>query len=82
MAALFVTHSVYEAVFLSQRVLVMGDFNTAHAEIDLARPRDNRKNSGFLPAWMATATTRRSHRPTACRTTSRWPLVTGSKEPG
>ncbi len=32
-----------------QRVLVMGDFNTAHQEIDLARPRDNRKNSGFLP---------------------------------
>ena len=31
------------------RVLVMGDFNTAHQEIDLARPKDNRKNSGFLP---------------------------------
>jgi len=31
------------------RVLVMGDFNTAHREIDLARPRDNRKTSGFLP---------------------------------
>jgi exodeoxyribonuclease-3 len=31
------------------RVLVMGDFNTAHREIDLARPRDNRGNSGFLP---------------------------------
>ena len=31
------------------RVLVMGDFNTAHTEIDLARPRDNRKNSGYLP---------------------------------
>jgi exodeoxyribonuclease-3 len=31
------------------RVLVMGDFNTAHTEIDLARPRDNRRNSGFLP---------------------------------
>lgn len=31
------------------RVLVMGDFNTAHKEIDLARPRDNRKTSGFLP---------------------------------
>ncbi len=30
-------------------VLVMGDFNTAHREIDLARPRDNRKTSGFLP---------------------------------
>jgi exodeoxyribonuclease-3 len=31
------------------RVLVMGDFNTAHTELDLARPRDNAKNSGFLP---------------------------------
>jgi exodeoxyribonuclease-3 len=31
------------------RVLVMGDFNTAHREIDLARPRDNARTSGFLP---------------------------------
>lgn len=31
------------------RVLVMGDFNTAHREIDLARPKDNAKTSGFLP---------------------------------
>jgi len=31
------------------RVVVMGDFNTAHREIDLARPRDNRQTSGFLP---------------------------------
>lgn len=31
------------------RVLVMGDFNTAHQEIDLARPKANRKTSGFLP---------------------------------
>jgi len=31
------------------RVLVMGDYNTAHREIDLARPKDNVKNSGFLP---------------------------------
>ncbi|MCB9700638.1 MAG: exodeoxyribonuclease III [Myxococcales bacterium] len=31
------------------RVLVMGDFNTAHQAIDLARPRDNQKTSGFLP---------------------------------
>jgi exodeoxyribonuclease-3 len=29
-------------------VLVMGDFNTAHREIDLARPKDNRGTSGFL----------------------------------
>ena len=27
----------------------MGDYNTAHKEIDLARPKDNRKTSGFLP---------------------------------
>jgi len=31
------------------RVLVMGDFNTAHHEIDLARPRQNTETSGFLP---------------------------------
>ena len=28
---------------------VTGDYNTAHAEIDLARPKTNHKNSGFLP---------------------------------
>lgn len=31
------------------RVLVMGDFNTAHSELDLARPKGNKKSSGFLP---------------------------------
>ena len=31
------------------RVLVMGDYNTAHKDIDLARPKENRKTSGFLP---------------------------------
>lgn len=31
------------------RVLVMGDYNTAHREIDLARPKANTKTSGFLP---------------------------------
>jgi exodeoxyribonuclease-3 len=30
-------------------VLVVGDFNTAHREIDLARPRENKDNSGFRP---------------------------------
>ena len=30
-------------------VFVIGDFNTAHAEIDLARPKENAKSSGFLP---------------------------------
>ncbi len=33
----------------TSRQLVLGDFNTAHCEIDLARPRENRENSGFLP---------------------------------
>ena len=32
-----------------RRVLVLGDFNTAHCEIDLARPKSNHKTSGFLP---------------------------------
>ena len=31
------------------RVLVMGDFNTAHTPLDLARPKDNVRTSGFLP---------------------------------
>ncbi len=30
-------------------VLIIGDFNTAHREIDLARPKENQKTSGFLP---------------------------------
>ncbi len=30
-------------------LIVMGDFNTAHREIDLARPKENRKTSGFCP---------------------------------
>ena len=36
-------------------VVVCGDVNTAHKEIDLARPKDNEKVSGFLPeerAWI------------------------------
>jgi exodeoxyribonuclease-3 len=33
----------------SGRVLVLGDFNTAHREIDLARPRENTGTSGFCP---------------------------------
>jgi len=30
-------------------VIITGDFNTAHNEIDLARPKENEKNTGFLP---------------------------------
>ncbi len=31
------------------RLLICGDVNTAHREIDLARPKENAKVSGFLP---------------------------------
>ena len=34
-------------------VFVAGDFNTAHEAIDLARPKSNRRTSGFLPAERA-----------------------------
>jgi exodeoxyribonuclease III len=30
-------------------IILTGDFNTAHQEIDLARPKENRQTSGFLP---------------------------------
>jgi exodeoxyribonuclease-3 len=36
-------------------VIFCGDINTAHTEIDLARPKENEKNTGFLPeerAWI------------------------------
>jgi exodeoxyribonuclease III len=36
-------------------VIIGGDFNTAHTEIDLANPKQNSKTSGFLPeerAWI------------------------------
>ena len=38
-------------------VVVCGDVNTAHTEIDLARPKDNEKTSGFMPVereWVST----------------------------
>ncbi|MCX6054588.1 MAG: exodeoxyribonuclease III [Chloroflexi bacterium] len=37
------------------KIIITGDFNTAHTEIDLANPKENEKNSGFLPeerAWI------------------------------
>ena len=32
-----------------ERVIVVGDVNTAYAEIDIARPKENSKVSGFMP---------------------------------
>ena len=40
---------------IGRRIVICGDINTAHKEIDLARPKANEKISGFLPeerAWM------------------------------
>ncbi len=37
------------------KIVICGDVNTAHKDIDLARPKENRKISGFLPqecAWL------------------------------
>lgn len=37
-------------------LVICGDVNTAHEEIDLANPKSNRKNTGFLPeerAWVS-----------------------------
>ena len=33
----------------NKNIIVVGDYNTAHKEIDLARPGPNAKTSGFLP---------------------------------
>jgi exodeoxyribonuclease III len=36
-----------------RQVVVCGDFNTAHQEIDIARPKENVKVSGFMPVERA-----------------------------
>ena len=38
-----------------KNIIICGDYNTAHKEIDLARPKENSNTSGFLPqerAWI------------------------------
>ncbi|OQX87727.1 exodeoxyribonuclease III [candidate division KSB1 bacterium 4484_87] len=38
-----------------KKIIICGDVNTAHKEIDLAHPKENEKRSGFLPeerAWI------------------------------
>jgi exodeoxyribonuclease-3 len=44
-----------------ERLIICGDFNTAHKEIDLTRPKENAKISGFLPVereWLDKLMTR------------------------
>lgn len=38
-----------------EKIILTGDFNTAHNEIDLKNPKENQKTSGFMPverAWI------------------------------
>jgi exodeoxyribonuclease-3 len=44
---------VGDYIAAGRRVVVAGDVNTAYAESDLARPRENKKTSGFMPAERA-----------------------------
>jgi exodeoxyribonuclease-3 len=43
----FLDHARSEAA-RGKKLIVCGDYNTAHEELDLARPKENEKNSGFL----------------------------------
>ncbi len=40
--------NAYKLLKQGRKILVCGDVNTAHKEIDLARPKENEKSSGFL----------------------------------
>lgn len=46
---------LFKKLAAKKTVIVCGDVNTAHTELDLARPKENEKNTGFLPeerAWL------------------------------
>lgn len=46
---------VKDLLVQGKKIIVCGDVNTAHKEIDIARPKENEKISGFLPqerAWI------------------------------
>lgn len=71
------------------RVIILGDYNTAHRPIDLARPKQNQKTSGFRPeeraeidrwidaGWIDTF---RHHYPEAEGCYSWWSLRKGVRE--
>ena len=72
----------------NQPVILNGDFNIAHREIDLARPKENEETAGYLPrerAWMDafigagwTDSFRRFH-PTATEQYSWWSARQGAR---
>lgn len=57
LSRLSLRHNNWDAAFLehvkelekTKPVLMCGDFNVAHNEIDLARPKENVRNAGFTP---------------------------------
>ncbi len=66
-----------------------GDVNTAHEPIDLARPRENEQNTGFLPeerAWLDTVTshgwidTFRHFYPTKADAYTYWDMKTRARD--
>ncbi len=70
-------------------IIFCGDINTAHTEIDLARPKENVENTGFLPierAWMDTLVANgfvdcfRVHHPTATGIYTYWDQKTKARD--
>jgi len=48
-------HALRNKKLKQKAIILCGDFNTAHQEIDLANPKSNQKTTGFLPIerdWM------------------------------
>jgi exodeoxyribonuclease III len=45
-----ITQALKKRVAKGEDVVLTGDYNIAHEEIDLARPDDNHENPGFFPA--------------------------------
>ncbi len=70
-------------------IVFCGDINTAHEEIDLARPKENEENTGFLPeerAWLDEVTnvgyvdTFRHFYPTKTGAYTYWDLKTRARD--
>ncbi|HEY4478334.1 MAG TPA: exodeoxyribonuclease III, partial [Candidatus Paceibacterota bacterium] len=70
-------------------IIFCGDVNTAHNEIDLARPKENAKNTGFLPmerAWIdqiiqeGYIDTFRYHNPNKINAYTWWDMKTFARE--
>jgi exodeoxyribonuclease-3 len=70
-------------------VIFCGDVNTAHHAIDLARPKENEKNTGFLPeerAWLDEVEAHgwidiyRHHNPNRADAYTYWDMKTRARE--